>query len=584
MARGESAKPMMGIKHTISSDSSLSSYRGLESQSDVGRDNGNSELGEPLDPFAEELKRAVSLDRAAWDEFLRKKQLMEDEQRAFAAATTSSYSINSTAVSVGQTDRSKLAVFDAPGSQDMGMEVAMNTSFPYGDERHNTSKIPMHLTSDNAVELSDAGISRGIKSNEINKIPNNAGRTEKSLMESWDLNENPVKDENGPSQFSFLYPLKRRNLSDEVPDGRLSSDNDSDDSPSSAAVRGSPEVTSIDSATNESYSQSNSLKDVRRYEEELDEIDDEAESRITASMLKEVENITKYLQLYEQTKKESRLTKQQQLIERSRQLSTSLESQTSASVPYEAFQSMATSRDIEKSQFSVPQTASISSDRSHDEEGDHEDDEGSRRLGISRYVVEKPTAPLLWYRDDHPFDDEDNDNSATSPSRSVLVEGDSYPLSPIPYSDSFRQEPPSVAEDEEIASPSRPEMADVTTTTQQTSEPEPSSATKAPRSLPPPSTSTPQSSPKNNKTRGFLSSLRKSQSVFDDSAPFDEKKSIKTRARPTVLQSSSTTKEPIISPRVKKTSKTFQSLFSMFESKPMKPIVPPNDTVSELRK
>jgi hypothetical protein len=143
---------------------------------------------------------------------------------------------------------------------------------------------------------------------------------------------------------------------------------------------------------------------------------DETESIITASMLKELESVTLYLERYERTKKESQREKQKNQI-----MFTEKNDSSTVPLPWIHSRSAAVHQHAPRENIDsdecapqlddscsglIPYIGSVSSVPSDvdDEERfsnyNDADDDMSQRLGIRRYVVEKPKIiPLAWSRE-----------------------------------------------------------------------------------------------------------------------------------------------------------------------------------------
>jgi hypothetical protein len=372
------------VQKTLSSDSStMSSYKGIDSPSEQGIErlkSDDDEVSSVSDPFARELQHAASLDRRAWEEFDRNQGAVDHEALTYTSVygDSSDVGLSSVASTPGIANLRNVSLYNAPGSQDMGIEVLPRSSpsFPYGDENTSPSKKPVRLTANDAVTWTDTGVLLG-------GLADNAAKTNiqddedeesfepygdkkvvappptRSLAESWDLDENPEKDVSKPSRFSFLYPLKRREISDETHTARRSPI--SDDSPTDAAIHDDVEVTSVSSV--EQFSEVNWMHGGRRKKAESrsrevspygvsdkkeertvtlirsgfrpkaddthSEAGSETESLLTESMVKEVEEISQYLKQYERKKHEERA----QLLRRADEQTAKAETSPSVSRP-----------------------------------------------------------------------------------------------------------------------------------------------------------------------------------------------------------------------------------------------------------
>ena len=228
---------------------------------------------------------AASSDRIAWDRLQRIKKSSENDHEAASSIAVTPLR--------GIANVSNVSMYDAPGSEDVGMEVEpRGVSFPYGDEKSHNSMSPVRLNAGNAAKWTAEGISLTPAATSNREKPSFSPygdenrRQGRSLEESWDLDEFPVKDENEPSPYSFLYPLKRRVNDALVPDARRSPN--SEDS-----VHESLEVTSVGTPD---FANS----DVRGVynDGEEDSKEESLLAKVTASMVKEVEDIADYLMQY----------------------------------------------------------------------------------------------------------------------------------------------------------------------------------------------------------------------------------------------------------------------------------------------
>jgi hypothetical protein len=525
---------------------------------------------EESDPFARELQRAASFDRAAWEEFERNKKLESGKSRSIPNSVP------------GVARSSNVSMYSTIGdsSQDMGIEVEPRRggSFPYGDENHNQSKVPIHLNAENAVKWTAAGISlaslsnHGNSGNRKNKAANFSpygDRAGRSLQESWDLDEFPVKDESGPSQFSFLYPLKRRDLNADVPDARRSPDSDS-------SVRGdSLEVTSVGTPD---YANHGNIREVRNENDNDSESDNASQSALTALMLKELEEISNYVRQYEQLKR-SRTSTQRgieqgqednvgKIFEASndsygthpmKEIEPSEGKRRKNNVPSEL--PVVPKTGMSKARYTM--SAMLSPARSNDSSlglSDEEDEDDtasqiSQRLGISRISVEKPsTTPLLTYK-----------NSQDDP---LQWDMDTADISPFPSSDidSLRYSPSQSFEKLVTINFAKESLLDGAIPTYKSTLTEESDDGENP--LPVVSandvviSSTAENPSKTTEMLGFL------------------RRGINTR-RTTLLPDSEIAEElePRLSPRVRSTDRKYNTIRSIFESKRTLPIVPPNESV-----
>ena len=497
------------------------------------------------DPFARELRHAASLDRVAWEESLRSKE-------KFASAPSSVAGVAGT---------SNVSIYDVIGnrSQDVGIEVEPHRvgSFPYGDENHNQSKEPVHLNSSNAVKWTAAGISlmpfasqqRGKDKSIDTPVGGfspygDTGRAGRSLEESWDLDEFPVKEESGPSRFSFLYPLKRRDLNADVPDARRSPVSDS------SVREDSVEVTSVGTPE---FANSN-LRDLQNEPDDDIESDDVSQSAITAVMLKELDDIANFVKEHEKMKR-SRAS----IFDRAAQnpdvndLETT-QRNTSLTLKTSPETGLGRSKYTMKGVLSPARSAESSLGLSDEEDDDAS--QMSQRLGISRISVEKPaTTPSLTYK-----------NSQDDPLR---WEMDTSDLSPFPSNDfdSLRYSPSHSFDNKQMTiNFAKESLLDGALPIDQ-------------------SCITEDSDDINSEIPGFANQEAAAASTLPTKAEEMHRylrRSVQTRQLPKEEEEQAEV-EPRVSPRVRSTDRKYNTIRSMFESKRTPPIVPPNESVRNSR-
>jgi hypothetical protein len=487
------------------------------------------------DPFARELKYAASLDRVAWEELERSKK----GKSGFSPGSV-----------VGVAGANNVSMYDTVGnrSQDMGIEVEPLRvgSFPYGDENHNESRQPVHLNANNALKWTAAGISlmpftsKRKERNQQNEAPGFSpygDRAGRSLEESWDLDEFPVKDESGPSRFSFLYPLKRRDLNADVPDARRSPVSDS------SVREDSVEVTSVGTPE---------FANVREIRDEDDgddiESDNVSQSAITAAMLKELDDIANYVKEHEKMKRS-----------RTSVVGRTDESQDVNDEIGAIQQKYPLSTGIGRSKYTM--TGVLSPARSTDSSlglSDEEDNDDaasqmSQRLGISRISVEKPsTAPLLTYK-----------NSQDDP---LQWDMETSSISPFPSNDfdSLRYSPSHSFDNKQMTiNFAKESLLDGAMPIDQ-------------------SCITEDSDDINSQIPGFANQdTAATASVPSKAAEMHQylRRTVQTRQLP--KEEEPEEMEPRVSPRVRSTDRKYNTIRSMFESKRTAPIVPPNESVSE---
>jgi hypothetical protein len=276
--------------------------------------------GNVHDPFALELQRAVSLDRQAWEEYRKRMEAEGGEQHQQRGATE----------------------HYEGGSE--GVEVSF-TSFPYGDEevrsngptprqvdssvvspysnlppiRETTRLIGRKTPASTSRRLPTPPSSRERTLNEYSpygdrvsdrvgdrvgermaerKAAERTGRAATGsnrrvpLSQSWDNEDEPVVDDRKPAQYSFLHPLRRRDIEADIPNDTDPSS--SNDTPTSGAVREPIDVTTVDSNVDEGLS--------TKENDPSAEPDAEKDwpTSLTETMLREVEYIAQFVRRYEQ--------------------------------------------------------------------------------------------------------------------------------------------------------------------------------------------------------------------------------------------------------------------------------------------
>ena len=459
-----------------SSDDSL--YEGL----------GDSEDDEESDmsEFGKELRMAASLDQAAWEEFQRKKQEYGIEpQRNVRSATGGVDTSTVSPVVLRFTDPSgndprdynsyndgdRSGLYEeglevdvmgivSPASRGDANDIQRINSFPYGDEKvflaerspnaagHMRGKgpDPVELSLKDAVEWTPTGISLKVPPGEPSEEDggnfepygeNNGGR---NLEQSWDLDAVPVVDTDGPSQYSFLYPLKRQQLSDNT----QASPSGTTDTRSSAAVNANTTVSSwsTSGAVIPTKDQSSHVdRDDVIYEEKSQSSSDSEDDIITSEMLKEVSRLSQFVKHYEQRKELAKMVETEESEEKGKEgfsssflnvsslntTSVNNSAEESKSTPtgqYEQLDDTLSAQRIaaerasqtkrpndsssnHRSRLKQPQypqrvSQQVEADDPSVEQyesssEDEKEDAAAGRLGIGRYRVQRPPAPILAY-------------------------------------------------------------------------------------------------------------------------------------------------------------------------------------------
>lgn len=224
--------------------------------------------------FGRQLREAASLDKASWEEFQRQKRALEVAARS---------GISSGGEHDGLSDRINVSMYDAgEGDGHEGIEVEHGGMhpmfFPYGDEKQNMAN--NGITRPKQVNSSHS--SSGLK-NTSKSSTNGADRY--GTQDHGDFE--PYGDSKDISLVGFSSRNPQRFGRQEF------SDHGSSDEPSSSSLRASP--------TGSSWSGG--------------DLTDMDEPVGTLSMLKEVEELSRYVQHYEQ-KRESRKMRELELKQR----------------------------------------------------------------------------------------------------------------------------------------------------------------------------------------------------------------------------------------------------------------------------
>ena len=500
---------------------------------------GDSSDEDDVSSFGLELQQAASLDREAWDDFQRKRRELQQHGRMYsnsnanaaAAATTGSgTTITGTA---GRVTGQSMMYYNAIGSQEQGVEIdptattgmlpqlgTTTSSFPYGDESVDTTNVMnvpagtttatidttgrQQLTAKDAVPWTAAGIALGAVGNRFRRHRRDTTSAEEK--KEFEPYGDGNRDASQPSQFSFVYPLKGQTPS--LMDGSSLPSED----PSSKAVRASPTMSSWSSPAIHTAAvaprDASSPATTRETAEEEEDSDD----RDAREMLKEVAQLSDFVKRYEQQK-----SRQSQPIVESSQ-SDALDDSVSTGVS--GLSSILKSGSVEQNVQAEPAGSkypydvafsATDSDRGDDSDGE----EGSVRLGISRYAVQKPPAPLLSYKAERPAINDSSDEDIDHPYKSRGSD----------------------------VAPAEDEMADTVE--------------------------------RDTLDEGrVLSSLRSNRAMLDDAAVDKE-----TRRTGEMGGGKSRTWNPAqITPRVRTTNKEFATKVTMFEERPKTAVTPPDES------
>jgi hypothetical protein len=494
-------------------------------------------------------------------------------------------------------------------SQEEGYEVARINSFPYGDEYDKALENArggesIELTLTDAVEWTSTGVALKIMpaggSEEDDGKFRPYGDESKSFQESWDLDAHPVEDTDGPSSYSFMYPLKRQQGSDPTV---------TSEDRTSVGVRASPTASSWSTGVAAVASAMTPTSATIAEEEEDEEKSELSEDAIvTEEMMQEVRMLSDYVRRYEQKKRLEEQARRELLDEGRRVFSTSmlnssLDSSTlgdlnyssmtsgavintsrddSGSTPTLQYSSFASTNDSRRSpSMTATQRAAMAAQRSvaagtrqkqvdnrqtpsparylasnvYDDPGEldlqstsnsssAEEDVGvSQRLGINPFSVQRPPArPAYKVR----ADDESNENllpRTVSPEASPPAGPTARPAYDVSSVDKRRQ---------------REGVSDL-----------PRGSYEMPASL---------------------STLRKTNQAFlddEDGGPSNQSADMwggsKAAGAPKLPPSKLDTKTPpkfMVSPRGRTNNNAFNNIMDMFEAKPHNAVAPPSEHVS----
>jgi hypothetical protein len=706
-----SRQPLPQMPMTIaatSSDGSKSSYKGV----------GSGDEGDAAsDSFGRELEQAASLDQAAWEDFQRQKQAMNEGQRVYAS---------SPGRSVYETVGIASSPYRAYSGREQGVEVdaggiPRTGSFPYGDEGDpempsnppGVQRQAITLTADDAVSWTAKGIAlnvtgmankknngydgakeeedkgwnpykdspvRSAPDSEILSVrrPGYGSSPDREASRPVSYGKSPDRKANGesfattlkeekPSQYSFLYPLMKQ---DPSPVNDRASPTDSSADTAAAGARSSP------------TSWSTFMGLGRASPPPVDDSEnDNPDDSMTDEMVKEVDELAQFVKQYEK-KRETRKQKEKEKERSTRMENTSelrsipvgqqgvvggnrnkqdppaastlrKESQVQRSenrtIPAPSNRSAVKppahrseesqpnsvkgysevrpnenggskkAVELPASDFFLPKAKGLDVTLSSDElmylpvvpgsfessdasDFDSEaEDDTSQRLGISRFSVQKPPAPLLSFkadpeeqtRDDPPVPSSVQSSSRARQEKSPAV---LYQPSEPPLAESeadFSEESPLEAMQglqrlqgyvEEKKEADRRVRA-----MQASSNGRPEEKNRATQRVRP-DDNTPKT--KGSKRKGPLSSLRGNKAMLDGvaseeatssspTAPYDEVKEPIPPSQIPRTRSAGLTSPLNMSPRVGSRSKNkgFNSIMTMFESKPKNAVTPPNDSV-----
>lgn len=494
-------------------------------------------------------------------------------------------------------DGTKRKDADRYGTQDHG------DFEPYGDPFLTTNGVPNRSNNNAVVSTKGPGVSESPLTFSILAPPSRTMRP-RNLRETWDLEELPKHNPSmtgptaaiaakpmttnatpGPSQYSFVYPMKRQDLSDQAVAASLA-DGSSTEDPSSAAIRTSPTVSSW---SNNDDLQSKESENVAA----------------TATLMKQVEEISNLVKQYDKMREQK-----MREMERSERLGTnslneSIDSISMSSAPYKTANDSGVSRrsnpvmgahgtqlrgalpvrmdaiahgssvgtGMSVDPYSIPnrsvlptsfgsvqssvhfsddedpmtESLGISRFNAHQpvtDEHDDDDDDTSHRLGINRFIARAAPAPLLSYNNANINRFATADGSASeAPTDEENFNSMAKPVDPFQAKGKASMELDEMSRLSSRMPPSsdhtKPELKHQTNTG-------------------------------NIPVRQNLNQSRTALANSDD----DPDRSVPVR-KPTAV------KKPVInSPVVRSTDSRFTSIVNMFESKPKTAVTPPNEGVS----
>lgn len=470
----------------------------------------------PSDPFALELQKAVSHDRRAWEEYHRN---ISHHAEGVEVAT----SVNTSSV----------------------------TSFPYGDEDERGASPTVRISSpysllppireetrNRSVERVKARLHETPENKASNKEyyspygePHTAGGTNRAVSSL-------MEDSEKQAQYSFLHPLRPRDVEADIPNVQGSSH--SDDTPTSGAVRESIDVTSVeDSKTFESKENDPA--------EPADQ-DTDWPTSLTETMLREVEYISQFVRRYEQkhSKTSNKKSKPGELYDDSGEVIDALALERDVATPTNrsALQPVSNSSALEEGRMQTNQLPRVEPIRP----SRVEEETYRGRLGIGKFTIGRPVTNR-------------STNFDNKPSRAVQFRDTMAEVSPI--------------HSEEELSPRKIQM---TNATESNKNPGRLSSLRSNESIL-------DITPIGEFTVDDSGSPR--QVSNDSTPPASSALSARRQRRQEVLKLAAEAAEPDnrrkkkVSPR--SSNMTFNNIRSIFETKETNPIVPPNEHVSILR-
>jgi len=444
--------PTIPEKAVNSADSSdESSYKGILSDDSTASS-----------AFGKELRQAASEDMLAWEDFQKRKEMVDAETRS-----------NVTTSDPGVAHIDNVALYNASLLHEQGVEVQTDrgihplSNLPYGDDGDRraqkaprnvpsrTQQLGMHRdtrkspyedeeapshgpprggsreipsqtfqldlsddvgldargvsnlladrygTQDDGLDFTPYGDNQPLDARQSISPParqlhtNNPPQKDRklSLRESWDAEDEEHVSRGSPSKFSFVYPLKRQDISDQA----VPSVNDSSEDPSNNAVRASPTVSSwsyVEGGENQPYASSNASVD--------------SQEQVAKEMMEEVARISRLVKRYDERKRERSLSQERNKAKRT----AATTSQRSSEVVYErerpyrerdnayADAEAASNPDAgyplpDRAELPASFESAISPiDPSSYQE---EEDDDSLRLGIGRFTMKQPPEPLLGF-------------------------------------------------------------------------------------------------------------------------------------------------------------------------------------------
>eukprot|EP00977_Amphora_coffeiformis_P001401 scaffold287_cov173-Amphora_coffeaeformis.AAC.15 len=532
----------------------------------AGTSDDNSDL------FAHELKQAAVMDDEAWKQLQRKKEELRKRGRVVDSMYSTAAGSGEEGVEIGTAG---LATGNFPYGVDnrqVGQRSSSGTTPPSTPPAPQPIVSPamQRLSPEDVVRWSTAGLTLNIVGRDEPSSgfePYGETKKDPSFQESWDMDESP-KEYFG--QYSFMNPLRPR--SNDTTQARVPSPTSLSEDPSTVAVRASMSVSSwsevdggdLRASPTESMVPLGMIREtsVGSRSDEADTTNNESYG--TVDMLQEVQRLSAYVKRYEKKKEMQRgfgaSTAGGESSVSYDALSDSLSAQrmggrNGVSPPrltktsYRQAAAMNHTTSMESSGFGPLESSSELSGVSET------DDEGSTRLGISRFSIQTPSTNGLMYSVEElpipaaasPEEGEDDAlMMSMSPGRGLSMES-SYslglPMAPDKPMDRPHSPASDTPDDERVGNLGGPRQVTVGKLDQKVG-------------------------------KGRLSKLRQGTGNMLDG----EEKSQHTAPSDEFTREERQAPKPVASPPpVRSKNRGFTNIISMFESKPKNPIAPPDE-------